>query len=270
MIPEYREVGVVNERPCGDTVYFLTRYLLRPAGSSFEVLAVEPDLETTGLMRSVVTERLLAGSEEVAVYPDRVRLHDRARLLRLARETGRRCTVFIGLDEHMTFVLDPADELLLEVHVYDIEPPRPNLSAAIREMEALGLFGDLGVGFVHHVRDIREANAAVYPCRAAGFLRTLDADPVADGATVACCTTGRELIDECYGVPFVQTDTCPLGQVGAEPFVARCCRSERRGLREVGGLFGTVVHWGDSPARIFDAVRELVAAWRARDPDRGR
>ncbi len=269
MIPECKEVGVASGRPCGDAVYFLTRYLLRPAGDSFDVLAIEPDPGASGLMRPVASERLLADHREVAVHPERVRLWDRAQLYRLARASGQRCTVFTGLDEHTTFVLDPADELL-EIHVYDIEPPRPNLSAGIREMEALGLFGDLGVGFCHHVRDIRGAGAAVYPCRAAGFSRTLDADRVEAGATVACCTTGRELIEDCYRVPFVQSDTCPLGQVGAEPFVARCCRSERRGLREVGGYFGMVVHWGDSPAQIFDAVRELVAAWRARDADRGR
>ena len=269
MIPECREVGVVNGRPCGDAVYFLTRYLLRPVGDSFDVLAIDPGPGAGGLLRPIASERLLADHREVAVHPDRVRLWDRALLHRLARASGRRCTVFTGLDEHVTFVLDPADGLL-EVHVYDIEPPRPNLSAGIREMEDLGLFGELGVGFCHHVRDIRDAGALIYPCRAAGFPRTLDADSVEAGATVACCTTGRELIDECHRVGFVQVDTCPLGQVGAEPFVARCCRSERRGLREVGGYFGTVVHWGDSPAQIFDSVRELVAAWSARDADRGR
>ena len=268
MIPECREVGVVNGRPCGDDVYFLARYLLRPAGASYDLLEVELDPDATGLMRPVVAERLLAPADEVAVHPGRVRLHDRALLLRLARESGRRCTVFTGLDEHVTFVLDPEREPLLTVHVYDIEPPRPNLSAGLLEMEALGLFGALGIAFAHHVHDIRGA-ATVYPCRAAGFSRTLDADPVEAGATVACCTTGRELIGECYAVPFIQADTCPLSRVKAEPFIARCCRSERRGLREVDGRFGIVVHWGDSPAQIFDGVRDLVAAWRARDADRG-
>lgn len=270
MIPECRQVGVANGRPCGDAVYFLTRYLLQPAGNTYDLFAVETDPCGTGLMRPVVERRLLAGADEVAVHPDRVRLHDRALLVRLARASGRRCTVFTGLDEHVTFVLDPWEEILLEIHVYDIEPPRPNLAAGLREIEALGLFGDLCVEFRYHVRDIRDAGATVYPCRAAGFPRTLDADPVQAGETVACCTTGRELIEECHGIPFVQADTCPLGQVRAEPFAARCCRSERRGLREIEGLFGTVVHWGDSPAQIFDAVRELVAAWRARDADRDR
>ncbi|NLX49814.1 MAG: hypothetical protein GXY82_08105 [Methanospirillum sp.] len=270
MIPDCREVGVVSGNPCGDTVYFLTRYLLRPSGDSFDLFAVDTDPGSPGLMRPVSEGRLLARADEVAVHPDRVRLWDRALLVRLARASGRRCTVFTGLDEHVTFVLDPESEPLLEVHVYDIEPPRPNLSAGIREMEALGLFGDLSVTFCHHVRDIRGAGASVYPCRAAGFPRTLDADRVEAGETVACCTTGRELVEECYGVPFVQDDTCPLGHVNAEPFVARCCRSERRGLREVRGFFGTVVHWGDSPAQIFDAVRALAAAWRMHDADRGR
>lgn len=269
MIPECREVGIVNGRPCGDGVYFLTRYLLRPSGDSYDVVAVELDPAVPGLLRPVVAEHLLAGADQVVVYPDPVRLHDRALLLRLARASGRRCTVFSGLDEHITFVLDPDNDPLLEIHVYDLEPPRPNLSAGICEIEALGLFGDLGVAFVHHVRDLREVCADVYPCRAAGFLHTLDADPVTAGATVACCTTGRDLVKECHHVPIVQVDTCPLGQVREGPFVARCCRSERRGLCEVDGLMGTVVHWGDSPARIFDAVRELVAAWRAREADRG-
>ena len=214
MIPECREVGIVNGRPCGDAVYFLTRYLLSPAGDSYDLVEVEPDPRKTGLMRPIVAERLLAGANEVAVHPGRVRLHDRALLLRLARSTGRRCTVFTGLDEHVTFVLDPADEPVVEVHVYDIEPPRPNLSAGIREMEALGLFGDLGIRFVHHVHDIREAGAAVYPCRAAGFPRTLDADPVEAGATVACCTTGRESDRR---VP-----RCPVRAGGHLP--ARTCR----------------------------------------------
>lgn len=270
MIPECREVGVVNGRPCGDAVYFLTRYLLRPAGDSYEVVEVDLDPDASGLMRPVLAERLLAGPEEVAVHPDRVRLHDCGLLIRLASSSGRRCTVFTGIDEHVTFVLDAPGERLLRVHVYDIEPPRPNLSAGIRDMETLGLFGNLGIAFVHHVADIRDTRAEIYPCRASGFPRTLDADPVEDGARIACCATGRELVAECYDVGFVQEETCPLARVDAEPFIARCCRSERRGLREANGRFGAVVHWGDSPAQILDAVRELVAAWRRRDPDCGR
>ncbi len=67
MIPECRVVGVVNGSPCGDAVYFLTRYLLRPVKDSFDVIAVEPDPGAAGLMRAVVGEGLLASADEVAV-----------------------------------------------------------------------------------------------------------------------------------------------------------------------------------------------------------
>ena len=248
MIPECREVGVVNGRPCGDAVYFLTRYLLRPVGDSFDLLAVEPDPGSTGLMRPVVAERLIANAGDVAVHPTgsapRPRPARRARPRNRAAVHGlhgaRRARDLRARPGKGTSPRGPRLR-------YRAAPPEP--LAGIREMEALGLFGDLGIGFCHHVRDIRETGAAVYPCRAAGFPRSLDADPVEAGATVACCTTGRELVEECHGVPFTQVDTCPLGQVDAEPFIARCCRSEQQGLREVGGLFGTVVHWGDSPAQ---------------------
>ena len=43
----------------------------------------------------------------------------------------------------MTFVLDPDLSGLLKIHVYDVAPPRPSLSACIRELESAGLFGDL-------------------------------------------------------------------------------------------------------------------------------
>ena len=79
-------------------------------------------------------------------------------------------------DEHLTFVLDPDPSALLTVHVYDVRPPLPALSARVSELEATGLFGELDIRFVHHVTDISQTGADVHPCRAAGFSRTLDAD----------------------------------------------------------------------------------------------
>jgi hypothetical protein len=42
------------------------------------------------------------------------------------------------------------------------------------------------------------------------------------------------------------------------PFITRCCRSERRGRTEKCGQPGIVVHWGDGPWEIAEAVRCLV------------
>lgn len=264
IFPEHcKYVGHASKKPCGDRVYFLSRYLLHETEGGTELLEVTLDPAGTGMMRRIVSSRVLARAEEVCRYPGKVQLHDRTKLILLARDSGFRCTVFTGVDEHMTFVLDPDESELLSVHVYDVSPPRPNLSMSLRELEAAGLFGDLSLQFCHHVRDIREIRADVYPCRAAGFDNTLDADSMHGGERLAGCLTGSQFYSECYGNNFTLENICPLGQVQEEPFIARCCRSEREGPCTWNGKTGVVVHWGASPAKIARAVNELVARWRA-------
>ena len=164
----------------------------------------------------------------------------------------------------MTFVLDPDLSEFLTVHVYDVIPPRPTLSASLKEMESIGLFGELSVVFDHHIRDITTVPADVYPCRAAGYTRTLDADPMQGGERVAGCLTAKQLCTECYGTDFTLENICPLEQVAEEPFIARCCRSERERVGTWEGKFGAIVHWGASPAKIALSVQELVSLWRKR------
>jgi hypothetical protein len=260
-----KEVGYASTRPCGDSIYFLSRYLVHETPEGPEVLDVVWGKEKTGLMRTVEDVRVLAAPMDVAWYPERVQLHDRSLLVRLAAESGKRCTLFTGLDEHLTFVLDPDPSLFQRVFVYDVTPPRPSLSATLGELEETGIFSELDVTFVHRLRDISGIGADVYPCRAAGFKRTLDADRLQGGETVAGCRTGRELLSECYGNDFSVTDICPLTMVSEEPFITRCCRREREGIGEYGDLFGAVVHWGASPFEIFGAVQGLVSAWRDRE-----
>jgi hypothetical protein len=257
-------VGFAATRPCGDQVYFLSRYLVRDTGDGYELLGITPDPGGSGMMRRIVASKLLASAQETCRYPGKVQIHDRTRLIGLALNTGFRCTIFTGLDEHMTFVLDPDMSGLLRIHVYDVAPPRPSLSACIRELESAGLFGDLSVTFCHHTRDIAQVQADVYPCRAAGFTRTLDADPMLGGERVAGCLTGSQFYTECYGKEFELENICPLESVQEEPFIARCCRSERVGMGVFRGKSGSVVHWGASPAQIACAVNELADQWRAK------
>ena len=256
-------VGYASTKPCGDLVYFLSRYLVRDTGSGHELLEVVPDPAGSGMMRRIVSSKVIATAQETCWYPEKVQIHDRTHLIWLALDTGYRCTVFTGLDEHMTFVLDPDLSGLLKVHVYDVTPPRPSLSACIRELETAGLFGDLSVMFCHHTRDITQVHADIYPCRAGGYSRTLDADPMQGGELVAGCLTGSQFYTECYGEDFVLENICPLESVREEPFIARCCRSEREGMGLYKGRYGAVVHWGASPADIARAVNELAAQWRA-------
>jgi hypothetical protein len=259
-----KEVGYAAARPCGDQVYFLSRYLVHETGQGYEILEVIPGQDRTGLMRTIAGTRVLAGAGEVSWYPEKVQLQDRARLVRLAQESGSRCTIFTGRDEHITFVLEPDLSGFQTLSVYDVTPPRPSLSATIRELEETGMFAELDVVFEHTLRDISQIDADVYPCRASGFRRTLDADLLLGGERVAGCQTARELLKECYGDEFSVVDICPLSMVVEEPFITRCCRKEREGIGMYRGRFGAVVHWGASPFEIFSAVKNLLSSWRER------
>jgi len=265
IFPEHcKYVGRALTKPCGDKTYFLSRYLLHGIPGGLEILEVITDPAEKGMMRPVLSTKILAAGGEVYRYPGKVNLHDRTLLLQLALDTGYRCTVFTGFDEHMTFVLDPDLSGLLTIHVYDVSPPRPSLSSAVRELEAAGLFGRLSVQFSHHIRDLTRVRADVYPCRAAGFGRTLDADPMNGGEQLAGCLTGSQIYTECYGRDFRLVSICPLECVEKEPFIARCCRSEREGPRNWNGIAGAVVHWGAEPAQVYEAVVDLARRWRGR------
>lgn len=265
IFPEHcKHVGHASTKPCNDKVYFLSRYLLRDTPGGREVLEVSLDQNEKGMMRTLLSSRVLAPENEVYLYPEKVNLHNRTRLVELALDTGYRCTIFTGLDEHQTFVLDPDLSGFLKIHIYDVSPPRPGLSAGIRELEAAGLFGDLSIQFCHHVRDLTEIHADVFPCRAAGFVKTLDADAMQGGEQVAGCLTASQFYTECYGKNFHLVNICPLESVTQEPFIARCCRSEREGITSWNGHTGAVVHWGADPVKIYGAVRDLVSRWRAR------
>ena len=165
--PHCKCVGYAQNKPVGEKVYFLSQYLIHEISGGFEILQVEL-ADEPGMMRSVKNIRNIAKPDEICIYPERVILHNRSDLIRRASGTGKRCTIFTGIDEHMTFICDPDPRSLLTVHVYDLTPPRPNLAESIRSLDQTGLFGELEAEFVYHIRDIREIGADVYPCRAGG------------------------------------------------------------------------------------------------------
>lgn len=264
MIPLCKEVGYAREKPCGDRVYFLTRYLIHETKNGTEILEVVLE-DSPGIMREIKEVHCLAHEDEVVWHPDQVQIHDQALLLKLARANGKFCTIFRAFDEHLTFVLDPDSIKFMEVHVYDIIPPRPSLAATLEELERDGLFSGLRILFNIHITDIRNFDAEVFPCRAAGFSKTLDIDVMRGGEKIAGCLTGDAIFRECYGDNFQRTDTCPLPTVREEPFLARCCRKERCFTGIHDGRQGSIVHWGASPREILSAVEELVQLRRKDD-----
>jgi hypothetical protein len=259
---ECKEVGFARTHPCGDRVYFLSRYLVHPVGAGYEILQVDLDPQESTLLRTVLRTRVIATADEVTWYPQKVQLYDRRRLVDLAAATGTRCTLFSGLDEHLTFVLDPDPGAYLTVHVYDVMPPRPSLSASLQEMEASGLFGDLDIAFQHHVRDLTTLPADLFPCQASGFDRTLDVDIPRPEERIAACQTGIQILRECHQTEHPIEELCPLTQIEAEPFIARCCHSEQEGIGIYNGRFGAVVHWAAPPWKTARLLQEMVHQWR--------
>ncbi|HUK38423.1 MAG TPA: hypothetical protein VLV30_04845, partial [Methanomicrobiales archaeon] len=101
------------------------------------------------------------------------------------------------------------------------------------------------------------------------FSRTVDSDSVGKRERVAGCMTGAQILKECGGGDVQMEEICPLESVREEPFIARCCRSEREGLRVWKGKFGGVVHWGATPRTIAETVEKVAEGWRSRAEDRG-
>jgi hypothetical protein len=201
--PSYKEVGYAATTPCGKKTYFLSKYLIHRSGDRHEVLKVTLDQEEQGLLRTIRHAEVLAPADDVYWFPEKVQLFNRRNLVELALASGHRCTIFTGLDEHINFVIDPDLSSFLTIHIYDVIPPRPSLSAAIEELDRIGLFGELELKFEHHIRDISKIDAEVFPCRAAGFTKTLDADEMHGGERIAGCLTGSQLYRQCYGEDFI-------------------------------------------------------------------
>jgi hypothetical protein len=262
---ECKEVGFAETKPCGDRVYFLSDYGIRKTGRGHEIIRFHKGPGETSLMRTVDRTEVIVSADEVTWHPYPVNIHNRAGLVRLAAQSGSRATIFKGLDEHVTFIVDPDPTAFLTIYVYDVVPPAlPSLSYAIRDIEATGMFEDTGVVFTHILTDTGLVDAEVHPCRAAGFKRTLDADAMHGGEVIAGCRASAGVYRECYGGDFRLNDICPLGTVEKEPFITRCCQKDRVGMVTINGLSGTVVHFGASPPAIYAAVTRLAETWRSK------
>jgi len=270
---EYKFVGIKDEEHRGDRIYFSTQYLISRDGPRL----YRVKSKGFGLMRDPEDLELIASGQEIAFYPERVDTRNRALLIDLATEmtgSGPASTVvFQGPDEHITFVKDPDPSEVLTIEVFDVSPPDPPwLLHVLKGLEGCGILGDLAVRFRPHVLDLRrfECEHAYYPCRASGLGRSLDTDRVThDTPRIVGCEISLEI----YRAQNAHKDhefinICPLKSpdpffAPEGPFITRCCKSERRGLTRKNGQMGIVVHWGEGPWKIAEAVRCLVQELRA-------
>lgn len=265
---EYKFVGIKDRDRRGESVYFATEYLISRDGPGL----YHVKSRGSGFMREVIELEPIASGQELMFYPGIVDTRNRALLIELADgvcRSGRANTVvFRGLDEHITFVKDPDPTQVLSIEVLDVSPPNPPwLVHVLAGLEACCILGDLMVRFVPHILDLRrfDCSSVYYPCRASGLGRSLDTDRVVhEHPRIVGCEVSREIfLANNPGKDFEFVNICPLHSSEAVfeprgPFITRCCRSERRGLTHKNGQPGMVVHWGDGPWKIAEAVRCLV------------
>ena len=267
---DYRGIGISLEKRPEDPIYFATRYLI-----SYEKETTIYEIRTSGdgFMRRAERVEPIARGDEILEYPEKVDTRNRRKLIDLACELcrgGVTTVIFIGPDEHITFVHDPDPLAVLEIEILDVIPPEPSwLVYVIEGLERCGIIGDLTVRFKKRILDLRrfDGEYVYFPCRASGLARSLDSDRVdVDLPQVVGCDVSREVFRAMYpDKEFKFLNTCPLINRELEPegpFITRCCRSENRGPRRLKGHKGYVVHWGDGPPEIAEAVRCLVEELR--------
>lgn len=263
---DYRYVGAADEARPGDPIYFSTRYLIY-FGDEVVIYEVEPQ-SGKGFMRMVRSMRPIAGGSEILVYPEKVDTRDRTRLIELATalcQGAVNTVIYQGSDEHLTFVHQPDPSAITEIEVLDVVPPGPSwLVSVIEDLDGAGLFGDLTLKFKSRILDLSrfEGEGVYFPCTASGLGRSLDRDRVdVDDPLIVGCDVSKEVFMDVYpGKSFRFINTCPLSNdllEPAGPFITRCCRSERTGIRRSGGHLGVVVHWGDGAPKIAEAIRCL-------------
>lgn len=267
---DYKLIGVKDSARPGEQVYFSTQYMLFSDGPKLYSVSSSG----TGFMRNVEKMELIATGPQIAEYPAKVDTRDRTRLIELASSICSgvvNTVIFQGPDEHITFVHEPDLNEILQIEIIDVLPPDPPwLVHVIYKLESCGILGDLTVKFTPKILDLRTFNCdcVYYPCRASGLGRSLDYDKVVhDHPTIVGCEVSREIFRATSGQKdYDFVNICPLSSLEPEaPFITRCCRSERRGLTKKNGFPGIVVHWGDGPWEIAEAIRCLVSTLKEKE-----
>ena len=286
--PEYKAVGVIRTsktlsgahdellrrktlRNMESEMYFLSEYLIIFASDGCAIYTVTS--KGKGLFWSVTSLTQVASGDEVVQHAELVNMHNRTRLVKIAREYETdtvNTVIFKSVDQHLTFVHNPDLGDLLEIDVIDVVPPVPGwLVYMVGELSDC-LLGELGVVFTHNILDLRqfEGADAVFPCFTSGLSgRYLDSEEITEPATLIGCDISKMILDQRfpkirYKFINICSQTSGLYPI-TKPFIARCCQSERAGLVEIDGIDGVVVHWAASGYEVADALRSLVRKVRS-------
>ena len=265
---DYKLIGIKDQEELGNPIYFATNYLIiRQGPKLYRVKSTGQ-----GLMNKTEDFQLIAEGHQIVEYPEKVDTRNRSLLIRLAYELCQdnvNTVIFRGPDEHITFVHHPDPSQILRIEILDVSPPDPPwLVYTIDKLLSCGILGDLTIDFKSRIFDLRnfQCDCAYYPCKASGLGLSLDSDKIIhDHPLIIGCEISRKIFLETNpNKDYDFINICPLEDIETSgPFITRCCRSERGGLTTRNGHKGVVVHWGDSPWKIAEAIRKLVQVIRA-------
>jgi hypothetical protein len=254
------------EPKIGDKVYFSSKYqitFLKRRAAIYKVTSLGE-----GLIREIQAVHKIAGFDDTLIFDTKVDIFNRGKLI---KQTVRLCNdkikavVYQGFDEHWTFVFEPDLACLKEVEIFDIAPPDPPyLVTLVKQLDDVGVFGDLSVSFKPRVLDLKHfTEATIFPCTASGLgSNHLDARDVklSSKNVLVGCDISREVFEQRYnGVMFVHINICPMKTINPERvFIAKCCKTERSGPITINGYNGFIVHWGANVFEVVNAVRNLL------------
>ena len=271
-----RFIGSINKykRPDykpEDIIYFSSQYMLVfEAPDRCEVYEVKSSGDGT-FLKTKTAVSMIAGADNTLVYATLVDISNRANLVKRASQVCKgniNTVVFKGIDQHMTFVHEPSMEGFTTIEVHDIAPPEPAwLAYNVQRLEEAGLFGEHTLNFEYHVLNLKDfedqKKTVIFPCYASGlnglFLDCLDGEPRGDIKLVGC-STSKQVFEARYPLKrYEHVNICPLANVKpSNPFILRCCQSDKLGLKEINGIPGVVVHWGANPREIYEALKLLM------------
>jgi hypothetical protein len=269
---DYKSVGVTRTDPIdriGCPIYFTTEYIVADLPSGYKIYGAKSEGE--GLIRKLVSLKLIAKGNQIKVFWEKLDSHDRTRLIESSISLCKgvvNTVIFEGMDRHITFVQDPTLHEVIEIEIIDIAPPEPPwLISAIQRLVGSGILGELNVRFTPKLIDLRqfEGEKIVFPCHASELKgKYLDTDiDIEDNSELVGCDISKQIFELRFpALTYRHINMCPLKAeiyMPTKPFITRCCQSKKSGMVQINGIEGAVVHWGASEYDIVDAIRMLAA-----------
>ena len=274
---EYKYIGVSNHLKLGNNInniYFLSKYVIEMNinnKNEINYRIIKVTHEGKDILRKIKKKKIIAENKDIYYFNKKICLTNRKLLILISKRLcdlyNKNTVIFIGYDNHITFVHEPDILSILTIEVLDIEPPKENLYKLIKKLDKLNIFGDLCIQFKRNIFPLnkyKEKNI-IFPCSASELKgKFLDVDLINDNDSILIGCDTSKLIFECLypSLKYKFIELCPIKSkylIPTNPFITRCCKKEMSGkIIYKNNQKGVVVHWGASEYEVIKNIRKLV------------